>query len=80
MSLPPVSFFSFQRWRRPEVGGTQMVMAMLPPSTLSRYHFKKFVGGVVLISRIHFVAVNGMCNIFYGWGRVRVRGKERGEE
>ncbi|KAL5020105.1 hypothetical protein ScPMuIL_002997 [Solemya velum] len=33
------------------------------------YHYKSFVGGVLLIAAKHFKMVNGMSNRYWGWGR-----------
>lgn len=33
------------------------------------YHYKKFVGGILLFNRFHFIQVNGMSNRYWGWGR-----------
>ncbi|XP_035671837.1 beta-1,4-galactosyltransferase 7-like [Branchiostoma floridae] len=33
------------------------------------YHYKKFVGGILLMKREHFEQVNGLSNMFWGWGR-----------
>ncbi|XP_063434377.1 beta-1,4-galactosyltransferase 7-like [Mytilus trossulus] len=33
------------------------------------YHYKKFVGGILLFNRFHFIKINGMSNRYWGWGR-----------
>lgn len=33
------------------------------------YHYKKFVGGILLFSKFHFIKINGMSNRYWGWGR-----------
>lgn len=33
------------------------------------YHYKTFVGGVLMLTREQFEKVNGLSNLFWGWGR-----------
>lgn len=33
------------------------------------YHYKKFVGGILLLTKYHFIKINGMSNRYWGWGR-----------
>ncbi|KAJ8317016.1 hypothetical protein KUTeg_004920 [Tegillarca granosa] len=33
------------------------------------YHYKTFVGGILLLRREDFVTVNGLSNRYWGWGR-----------
>lgn len=33
------------------------------------YHYEKFVGGILMINNKHFEELNGLSNIFWGWGR-----------
>ncbi|XP_062601148.1 beta-1,4-galactosyltransferase 7-like [Saccostrea cucullata] len=33
------------------------------------YHYKKFVGGILLLTRDAFISTNGMSNRYWGWGR-----------
>jgi xylosylprotein 4-beta-galactosyltransferase len=33
------------------------------------YSYKTFVGGILLVSKRVFKAVNGLSNLFWGWGR-----------
>lgn len=33
------------------------------------YHYKSFVGGILIMSRDQFQTVNGLSNLFWGWGR-----------
>ncbi|XP_064630880.1 beta-1,4-galactosyltransferase 7-like [Lineus longissimus] len=49
----------------PESGPFHVASPQLHPL----YHYPKFVGGILLISNKHFELVNGMTNIFWGWGR-----------
>lgn len=38
------------------------------PHLHPRYHYEKFVGGILLVNRDHFGLVNGMSNKYWGWG------------
>ena len=38
------------------------------PDLHPKYHYKSFVGGILLINRDHFEKVNGMSNNYWGWG------------
>ncbi|KAF5274005.1 hypothetical protein FQA39_LY01120 [Lamprigera yunnana] len=38
------------------------------PHLHPRYHYEKFVGGILLVNREHFGLVNGMSNKYWGWG------------
>lgn len=33
------------------------------------YHYKTYVGGILLLTKRHYKACNGMSNRFWGWGR-----------
>ena len=33
------------------------------------YYYPTFVGGILLVSKEHFKLVNGLSNLFWGWGR-----------
>lgn len=33
------------------------------------YHYEKFVGGILLLTRDQYRKVNGLSNLFWGWGR-----------
>ncbi|XP_074642346.1 beta-1,4-galactosyltransferase 7-like [Tubulanus polymorphus] len=33
------------------------------------YHYPKFVGGILLLTREHFYEVGGLTNLFWGWGK-----------
>lgn len=33
------------------------------------YHYKTFIGGILLMTKSHFSQVNGMSNRYWGWGR-----------
>jgi xylosylprotein 4-beta-galactosyltransferase len=39
------------------------------PSLHPLYHYKTFVGGVLSLTREQFEQVNGLSNLFWGWGR-----------
>ena len=49
----------------PEKGPYHVAAPHLHP----KYHYRKFVGGILLLKREHFKQVNGMSNKFWGWGR-----------
>ncbi|XP_066157310.1 beta-1,4-galactosyltransferase 7 isoform X1 [Euwallacea fornicatus] len=38
------------------------------PELHPRYHYPKFIGGILLINREHFGLVNGLSNRYWGWG------------
>ncbi|XP_046668700.1 beta-1,4-galactosyltransferase 7 isoform X2 [Homalodisca vitripennis] len=38
------------------------------PELHPRYHYPTFVGGILLVKREDFEAVNGMSNKYWGWG------------
>lgn len=38
------------------------------PNLHPRYHYKTFIGGILLINREHYFQVNGMSNKYWGWG------------
>lgn len=38
------------------------------PSLHPRYHYKTFVGGILLLKRDDFEKVNGLSNRYWGWG------------
>lgn len=33
------------------------------------YHYKTFIGGILLMTKRHFMQINGMSNRYWGWGR-----------
>jgi xylosylprotein 4-beta-galactosyltransferase len=33
------------------------------------YHYEKYVGGILMLTREHYRKINGMTNMFWGWGR-----------
>lgn len=37
------------------------------PQYHPKYHYKTFVGGILLIKREHFENLNGMSNMYWGW-------------
>lgn len=38
------------------------------PDLHPRYHYNKFIGGILLINREQFQLVNGLSNNYWGWG------------
>lgn len=38
------------------------------PDLHPKYHYKTFVGGILLVRREHFQQMNGMSNKYWGWG------------
>ncbi|XP_060527909.1 beta-1,4-galactosyltransferase 7 [Cylas formicarius] len=38
------------------------------PELHPRYHYAKFIGGILLINRDHFELVKGLSNRYWGWG------------
>ncbi|XP_072378593.1 beta-1,4-galactosyltransferase 7 [Diabrotica undecimpunctata] len=38
------------------------------PTLHPRYHYEKFIGGILLINRHHFELVKGLSNRYWGWG------------
>lgn len=52
------------RYDYPEAGPFHVSAPELHP----RYHYKTFVGGILLLTREHFQKVNGLSNKYWGWG------------
>lgn len=52
-------------YRYPEKGPFHVAAPHLHP----KYHYKTFVGGILIVSAEHFEILNGMSNKFWGWGR-----------
>nr|XP_018907054.1 PREDICTED: beta-1,4-galactosyltransferase 7-like [Bemisia tabaci]XP_018910231.1 PREDICTED: beta-1,4-galactosyltransferase 7-like [Bemisia tabaci] len=52
------------RYSFPAAGPLHLAAPHLHP----KYHYKTFVGGILLISKDHFIQVNGMSNKYWGWG------------
>ncbi|XP_055327173.1 beta-1,4-galactosyltransferase 7-like [Paramacrobiotus metropolitanus] len=44
------------------------VMHIASPELHPRYHYKKFIGGILIISTSDFQRVKGMSNNYWGWG------------
>lgn len=38
------------------------------PDLHPKYHYKTFVGGILLVKNEHFQMMNGMSNRYWGWG------------
>lgn len=38
------------------------------PNLHPKYHYERFVGGILLIQNKHFVEVNGFSSRYWGWG------------
>ncbi|XP_021035988.1 beta-1,4-galactosyltransferase 7 isoform X1 [Mus caroli] len=49
----------------PEAGPFHVASPELHPL----YHYKTYVGGILLLSKQHYQLCNGMSNRFWGWGR-----------
>uniref|UniRef100_A0A673T4F6 Beta-1,4-galactosyltransferase n=1 Tax=Suricata suricatta TaxID=37032 RepID=A0A673T4F6_SURSU len=49
----------------PEAGPFHVASPELHPL----YHYKTYVGGILLLSKRHYQLCNGMSNRFWGWGR-----------
>ncbi|XP_062515389.1 beta-1,4-galactosyltransferase 7-like isoform X3 [Corticium candelabrum] len=49
----------------PEAGPFHVAAPELHP----RYHYATFVGGILLLTGKHFEMLNGLSNLFWGWGR-----------
>ncbi|XP_047128791.1 beta-1,4-galactosyltransferase 7 isoform X1 [Hydra vulgaris] len=49
----------------PELGPFHVAAPNLHP----KYHYSTFVGGILLLSVDQFEELNGLSNIFWGWGR-----------
>jgi xylosylprotein 4-beta-galactosyltransferase len=52
------------RYDYPKSGPFHVASPQLHP----KYHYKTFVGGILLITREHFEKVNGLSNNYWGWG------------
>ncbi|XP_059151192.1 beta-1,4-galactosyltransferase 7-like [Physella acuta] len=53
------------RYNFPEEGPYHLSAPHLHPM----YHYKTFVGGILLIQSKHFEMLNGLSNKYWGWGR-----------
>lgn len=38
------------------------------PEFHPRYHYEKFIGGILLLTKENFEAVDGLSNKYWGWG------------
>lgn len=52
------------RYLYPEDGPLHVSAPKLHP----KYHYEKYIGGILLITREHYRLVNGMSNQYWGWG------------
>lgn len=52
------------RYEYPKYGPVHIAAPELHP----KYHYKTFVGGILLVNREHFAILNGMSNRYWGWG------------
>ena len=52
-------------YRYPHLGPYHVSAPELHP----RYHYKEFIGGILIVNKKHYLKANGMSNRFYGWGR-----------
>lgn len=52
------------RYEYPKNGPFHVAAPALHP----KYHYKTFVGGILLVNREHFELMNGMSNKYWGWG------------
>uniref|UniRef100_A0A2P2IBE9 Beta-1,4-N-acetylgalactosaminyltransferase n=1 Tax=Hirondellea gigas TaxID=1518452 RepID=A0A2P2IBE9_9CRUS len=48
----------------PETGPFHLAAPHLHP----RYHYPTFIGGVLLLTRKQMIEVNGLSNVYWGWG------------
>ncbi|XP_077992123.1 beta-1,4-galactosyltransferase 7-like [Glandiceps talaboti] len=39
------------------------------PQLHPKYHYKTFVGGILMMKNEHFILTNGLSNKYWGWGR-----------
>jgi xylosylprotein 4-beta-galactosyltransferase len=39
------------------------------PDLHPKYHYKEFIGGILIVNKKNYIKVNGMSNRFFGWGR-----------
>lgn len=52
-------------YRYPTTGPLHISSPALHPL----YHYRTFVGGILIMSRSQYEKVNGLSNLFWGWGR-----------
>ncbi|KJE98139.1 beta1,4-galactosyltransferase 7 [Capsaspora owczarzaki ATCC 30864] len=50
-------------------GSDKRAYHVSPPHLHPKYHYRDFVGGILIASNGLFNAINGMSNNFWGWGR-----------
>jgi xylosylprotein 4-beta-galactosyltransferase len=43
-------------------------MHLASPELHPRYHYEKFIGGILVMTNTHFEKVDGMSNKYWGWG------------
>ncbi len=44
-------------------------MHLSPPTLHPKYHYRDFIGGILLITRAQYEQLDGMSNLFWGWGK-----------
>lgn len=49
--------------------GEHQPMHLSPASLHPKYHYPDFLGGVLVLSRALYVRLDGMSNLFWGWGK-----------
>ncbi|CAH1785198.1 unnamed protein product [Owenia fusiformis] len=52
------------RYEYPEKGPYHIASPKLHP----KYHYDKFVGGILLLNKFDFIKINGLSNRYWGWG------------
>uniref|UniRef100_A0A1I8FUU9 Beta-1,4-galactosyltransferase 7 n=2 Tax=Macrostomum lignano TaxID=282301 RepID=A0A1I8FUU9_9PLAT len=52
----------------PDKGGYD-VLHVTPPYLHPQYHYKEYMGGILLLTREAFAKSGGFSNLFWGWGR-----------
>lgn len=51
-----------------EYPGEGSVMHVAAPGLHPKYNYPSFIGGILLVSVPDFYKVNGMSNVYWGWG------------
>lgn len=51
-----------------EFPGESSVMHVAAPGLHPKYDYPSFIGGILLVSVPAFFKVNGMSNVYWGWG------------
>lgn len=46
----------------------ESIMHIAAPDLHPKYHYKTFLGGILMMKNVHFETLNGLSNKYWGWG------------